>query len=192
MEAAALSSDPTAPQGSESPSVSRLLELGRAAYQLAVHLLGSDQGADDVVQQAYLQALKQIGAGGEPREERPWFLRIVANAAKDSRKREARRRRREADVQRIDRGEAKPREELVASLRRELWAMDEKYRVPIALCYEQGLSQREAAAVLDIPVPPNNPSPLEIIELRALAFDPAVELAGAPAATSSAASGSRS
>jgi hypothetical protein len=44
-----------------------------------------------------------------------------------------------------------PDEELIAALASNLAALDEKYRLPISLCYEQDMLQREAAAVLGIP-----------------------------------------
>jgi hypothetical protein len=41
--------------------------------------------------------------------------------------------------------------ELVTELRRAMAALEEQYRVPVALCCEEGLTQREAAAILGMP-----------------------------------------
>lgn len=50
-----------------------------AAYNLARWLLGDDQGAQDVVQEAYLRAFKYFD-GFHGGEARPWLLGIVRNA----------------------------------------------------------------------------------------------------------------
>jgi RNA polymerase sigma-70 factor, ECF subfamily len=51
-----------------------------AAYNLARFLMGNDQDAEDVVQDASLRAFRFFGnfRGGN---SRPWFLKIVRNAA---------------------------------------------------------------------------------------------------------------
>lgn len=50
-----------------------------AAYNLARWLLGNEQGADDVVQEAYLRALRYFGSfHGD--NAKPWLLGIVRNA----------------------------------------------------------------------------------------------------------------
>ncbi len=51
-----------------------------AAYNLAVWLLGDKQDAEDVVQEAYLRALKFFDTS-PVRESRAWLLRIVRNVA---------------------------------------------------------------------------------------------------------------
>jgi RNA polymerase sigma factor (sigma-70 family) len=147
-------------------SVARLLGLHAAAYQLAARILGPREGAEDVVQQAYLEAIAQIRAGAPPQEERTWFLRVVANGAKDHLKLEARRRQREVSVA-SDKDQVNPPapdgelvarpfddaqgRELVERLRKAMDALEDDFRAPVALCCEQGLTQREAALVLEIP-----------------------------------------
>jgi len=133
-----------------------LLALSEPAWRLAVRILGRVEGAEDVVQQACLVAVRQMRSGPPPAELRTWFLTVVANAARKHLRTEARRARREADVSREDRTTENPEagslsRELVAALRGALERLEEKYRVPVALCCEEGLSQREAAAVLEMP-----------------------------------------
>ncbi|HTL53614.1 MAG TPA: HEAT repeat domain-containing protein, partial [Planctomycetota bacterium] len=41
--------------------------------------------------------------------------------------------------------------ELLEALRQALMEMDPRFRLPLALCYEQGLSQKQAASVLEMP-----------------------------------------
>ncbi len=139
----------------ERASAEALVALSGQAYQLAARLLDSSQDAEDVVQQACIDALSHLPAGLPENQLRPWFFTIVANAAKKHRRGEVRRRKREAAVKPVeqnkgaDRGEGKG--ESVAVLRGAMTVLEEKYRVPIALCYEQGLTQREAATVLNMP-----------------------------------------
>jgi RNA polymerase sigma-70 factor (ECF subfamily) len=126
-----------------------LVGLGGAAYQLAVRIVGYDL-AEDAVQQAYLDAFRHVSHSGAPWEQRTWFLRVVANAAKKQRRKNASLKRRER-ARRPDDATPPPSPGLLDGLRAAMDALDEKYRVPIALCYEQDLTQREAAEILDVP-----------------------------------------
>jgi len=133
-------------------AVSRLVGLNSAAYQLAMRIIGSPEQAEDAVQQAYSNALQQLRTGAPPLETRTWFLRVVANAAKDIRKLEARRKgREEAVALRSVRADTGPQDNTVSILKGAVASLEEKYRVPLSLRYEQGLSQRQVAAVLEIP-----------------------------------------
>ena len=134
-------------------SAERLVALSAQAYQLAARILNSSQDAEDVVQGAYLSALDRLPAGLPEDEARTWFLTVVANAAKKHRRGEARRRRREAAVRPVEREKAvdRPGGESVSVLRGAMAVLEEKYRIPVALCYEQGLTQRETATVLRMP-----------------------------------------
>lgn len=129
-----------------------LIALGEAAYRLAARILRREEEARDAVQRAYLLALTKVRAGWKPEETRSWFLMVVANAARDQLRGDASKRRMEANMQREVRPEkAQADGELTAALRRSMDALEEKFRIPVALCCEEGLSQREAAAVLGIP-----------------------------------------
>jgi RNA polymerase sigma factor (sigma-70 family) len=133
----------------------RLVGLSVPAYQLAVHILGSRDDAEDALQQAYANALRNAPPAMPPEELRTWFLTVVANAARDQLKTETRRKRREALMSREELqtdSPGKPDTEVVAALRRAMAELDERHRLPLALCYEQGLSQRQAAAVLGVHV----------------------------------------
>jgi len=132
----------------------RLLALSGPGYRLAVRLTGSHEEAEDVVQQAYLEAVTQVRAGAEPVGERTWFLRVVANRAKDRLRSETSRKRREAAMRPKEESARAPgggEAEIVPLLRRAVDSLEPRYRAPIALCYEEGLTQREAAAVLEMP-----------------------------------------
>jgi len=151
-EGAVLADEPgTAGRAAAEPAVERLLGMSAAAYQVAARVLGAREGAEDVVQQAYLEAIAQLRAGAPPLEERTWFLRVVANGAKDHLKLEARRKRREAAVSPERPVATEVSGELVGLLRQAMDGLEADCRVPVALCCEQGLTQREAAAVLELP-----------------------------------------
>jgi RNA polymerase sigma-70 factor (ECF subfamily) len=129
--------------------------LYKAGFQLAVRILGSREGAEDVAQQACLSYVAQLRTGNRPQSEKTWFLRIVANAAKSRLRDEAAHKRKELTVLHNNRDRAEPdgheNRELIGLLRQALEALDEKYRMALALCYEQGLTQREASEVLGLP-----------------------------------------
>jgi len=130
-----------------------LLDLAAPAWRTAVRALGRREGAEDVVQEALLAAVRQLRASPPPEDLRTWFLRVVGNVAKNHLRTEARRQRREAAVAGEIGSEIRTGEdtELTEALRRAMDSLDAKHRLPVALCYEEGLSHREAAAVLEVP-----------------------------------------
>jgi RNA polymerase sigma-70 factor (ECF subfamily) len=130
------------------------LAYSAAAYRLAAHLMGFDEAVEDVVQQAYVDFMQKPRSSPPPDNGRAWFLRIVAHKAHDFVRGEARRRKREAAVasQLSDsQANTQPDSELVGELRQALRQLDEKYRLALALCVQEGLTHREAALILDIP-----------------------------------------
>jgi len=133
-----------------------------AAYNLARHLTGNPADAEDVVQEAYLRALKYFdGFRGESvREGRSWVLAIVRNTAHTWRRRQ----RPEASVTEFDErihsesvAHAHPETALLAaatreSLTRELGDLPAEFREVIILRELQGLSYKEIADVTGVPV----------------------------------------
>jgi len=141
------------PRSERDSATGRLLALGGPAYLLALRILGSREAAEDAVQVAYLNAWKWLQSRNPPDDERAWFLRTVANAARSTRRADRARARREKlmPAAPAQAHEPRPDPETVETLRSALGKLDEKYRLPVSLCCEQGLSQREAAAVLEMP-----------------------------------------
>jgi len=138
-------------EGARRPGLEPLLGLREVAFRFAQRLVGEPNLAEDVVQQAYVDALNYLGRGALHEESlRAWFLRVVSNAARSHLRSEIARKRREAAVPAAVQ-EPSPERGLVEPLRVAVSALEVKYRAPIVLCYENGLSQREAAAVLEIP-----------------------------------------
>jgi RNA polymerase sigma factor (sigma-70 family) len=146
-------------------SIERLLDLSAPAYRVAMHVLGSAQSAEDVVQQAYLEAVGRVRSGPPLLDERTWFLKVVSNIAKDHQLREHRRLRKEAAVKESGKPAGSGAEgessvapidsargrELVEQLGAALASLEAKYRLPVVLCCQEGLSRREAAEILDLP-----------------------------------------
>jgi RNA polymerase sigma-70 factor (ECF subfamily) len=143
------------PDGRAGPDfLARLVGFHASAYRLALHVLGNTESAEDAIQQSYLEVISRIRTAPPPHDERAWFLRAVANTAKDHLKREARRRKREAAVVvEQTRSMSGPglESELTGALRATLASLEAKYRLPLALCYQEDMTQHQAAAVLGIP-----------------------------------------
>lgn len=125
---------------------------------MATVVLGTAEGADDVVQQAWLRAWRGIGSFRTDRAFRPWLLHVVANTARNDRRSRGRRAHlvvRAGQVAGREVGASAEdlvvtdldRERVVTGLNR-LRAAD---RLVIALRYFEQLSEREMAEVLTCP-----------------------------------------
>jgi len=130
----------------------------RAAYNLARWLLRNDQDAEDVVQESFLKAYKAQASfrGGEAKT---WMLSIVRNTAMDFR-------RRYKSAMAVPLGEQgyepeddspDPERVLLEQSRREqvrhaITNLAEEFREVIVLREIEGLSYKEIASVLNIPM----------------------------------------
>jgi RNA polymerase sigma factor (sigma-70 family) len=134
----------------------------RGALRVATVVLGTAEGADDVVQQAFERAWRAMPRFDDQREFRPWLLRIVANAARNQRRARGRFARlavRAAAHSPGGNGAApadNPEERAVADVerRRVVTAMNRlrtEDRLVIALRHFEQLSEREMADVLGVP-----------------------------------------
>jgi RNA polymerase sigma factor (sigma-70 family) len=133
-----------------------------AALRVATVVLGTTEGADDVVQQAMERAWRAMPRFDERRPFRPWLLRIVANAARNDRRARGRFARlavRAASHSPDGNGAAVavgPEEATVADgeRRRVVEALNRlraEDRIVIALRHFEQLSEREMVDVLDVP-----------------------------------------
>lgn len=127
-----------------------------AALRVAAVVLGTTEGADDVVQQALERSWVALDQLDSERAFRPWFLRIVANLARNERRSRGRRAHLASRMGAVENGVATPeevvvedheREEVVAALSR----LDASDRLVIALRHFEDLSEREMSEVLDCP-----------------------------------------
>ena len=143
--------DSMVPGGGREALLGELLAWRDQAYLTALRVTCAPALAEDAVQDAYVRAVEHLRKSDPPEEPRAWFLSAVANCARNCIRTESRLRRR---GQAMDHGEP-TREpvsgELVAALRTEMDRLEERFRLPISLCFEQGLSQREAALALGCP-----------------------------------------
>lgn len=133
-------------------------------------MLGDRQGAEDVFQEAFLQAHLSAGSFDETRRFRPWLFTIAANKARDMLRKKGRRKTAELsapiggggerDASFIDLMEidvAAPHERLSADERdqqvqRVLNAMSPALREVLLLAYFQRLSYAQIADDLGIPL----------------------------------------
>ena len=133
-----------------------------AAYTLARYLTRDDHDAQDVVQDAYLRALKYFGGfrGEESGEARAWVLAIVRNTAHTWR------RRHRADALATEFDEERHSEAVTGdhpaaaldrdtareSVRQALERLSPEFREVIVLRELQGLSYKEISDVTEAPV----------------------------------------
>jgi len=119
-------------------------------------VLGDASDADDVVQTASERAWRAIATVDPQRGFRAWFLRIVANSARNQRRARWRRRRAELRVAIQPRGTTTDTVDLVTAAEREvvvaaLNRLDVMERLVIALRHFEQLTEQEMAEVLDCP-----------------------------------------
>jgi len=133
-----------------------------AAYRLARHLMRNDSDADDVVQEAFLRALKYFGGfrGEGPSQSRAWLLAIVRNMAHTWR----RRLHTGSSTTEFDEtvhseaiadehpGSALSRRHLRETLAEVLDRLPPEFREVIVLREMEGLSYKEISEVADVPV----------------------------------------
>lgn len=150
----------------------RLIEdYADRAYQFAYHLCGNVDEAQDVVQEAFLKAIRGWEAFDESQDFWNWFLAILRNIHCDRRRRYERRNCVSLDVP-IEGGgeeaetfadtladgdagcllERLTREQGQQEVRDAFDSLGEEARAVLTLCDIQGLSYEEIAEVLAVPV----------------------------------------
>jgi RNA polymerase sigma-70 factor, ECF subfamily len=142
-------------QAGDAAAFEELLAAHRAsAFRVATVVLGGAFGADDVVQDASVRAWRSVSTVDAGRGFRSWYLRVVANTARNDRRSRARR---TALALRVaaqpTRDVADPQEHAVtaADRRRVIDAMNglgSDDRLIIALRHFEQLSENEMAEVL--------------------------------------------
>ncbi len=114
-------------------------------YRVAYTILRDDDACRDALQDAALKAWEKRHSLRENRYFRTWITRILINTCYDILKR----RRRIVSMEDI-REQPVPPPDLTLSLA--LHALPEKLRLPLVLCYSEGMSYQEAADALHVPV----------------------------------------
>jgi RNA polymerase sigma-70 factor (ECF subfamily) len=148
----------------------RALPHLRALYGLALRLTGDASAAEDLVQDTYLKGLQAFVTLRDPDRVRPWLFQILSRLVIDRRRTSGREVPLETPED-LDRFSLYDRiadedplpysdrlhEDFLAQFRDEdvrgaLVRVPEAYRVPLVLCYVEGLSYRELAELLGCPV----------------------------------------
>ncbi len=126
----------------------------RRAFGVALRLLGQQEDAEDLVQDAFLTALQKIDTFDTARDFSPWFYRILGNRCLKARKARWRRRTQElpADVQSADRSPLveTERSELRSHLLHALEDLPERQRTILKMFDLEGFSSPEIAGILSI------------------------------------------
>jgi RNA polymerase sigma-70 factor (ECF subfamily) len=132
------------------------------AYRVAYRLLGQEADALDAVQNGFVKALRHLGGFRGRSSFKTWLLRIVTNAALDLRRQRERRRALAADAARprgagmpapaADPGRGAEEAELRERLAGALQVLPAPHRKTFVLHADGGLSYREVADALGIPV----------------------------------------
>ena len=123
-----------------------LLRVGR-------HLAPTPGDAEDLVQATFLTAIEAVDSHQRGRPVLPWLLGILANQARESRRRTRRRpdpARLRGDVVVDVEGEVATAE-LERELAKAIGELPEVYRPVLRLWFEHGLEAREIAATLERP-----------------------------------------
>jgi len=126
-----------------------LLSHWRSAYLLALRITQNTHAAEDLVQEAYVRAFARL-RNEKLDDARTWLLRITANLSKNWLRDRANRLRKETQMQSPAPAES-TLNELRDALKAQLEMLEEKYRTPLSLHYEQGFTFREVAEILEVP-----------------------------------------
>lgn len=114
-------------------------------YRVAYSILQNDDACKDALQDAALKAWEKRHSLREERYFRTWITRILINVCYNTQ----RKRRRIVSIEEIAEPSAPPPDlELALALQ----ALPEKLRLPLVLCYSEGMSYQEAADTLHLPV----------------------------------------
>jgi RNA polymerase sigma factor (sigma-70 family) len=117
-------------------------------------LLRRSEDAEDAFQAAFVILARKGLRIAERQTIGGWLHGVAYNVALDARRRGARRRAKEQQVETMPQPIVMPGEdqsELLAVLDRELTRLPEKYRLPVVLCELEGQSRKEAARHLGLP-----------------------------------------
>ena len=115
-------------------------------YRVAWSVLRNNADCEDALQDAALRAWEKRAWLRDERFFRTWITRILINACTDTQ----RKRRRTVPLDEIPEQAAASAPDPALALALE--ALPEKLRLPLVLCYSEGMSYEEAADALRIPV----------------------------------------
>ena len=118
-----------------------------ALYRMAVSILRSPPDAEDAVQQALLNAWA-ARKKASPGLEKAWLMRIVINESLTI----LRKRRRTLPTEDFPALAAPEADDSAAALHAAIRALPESLRTPLLLKYMEGMTEKEVAAALALPL----------------------------------------
>lgn len=113
-------------------------------YRVAFTILRKDDVCSDALQDTALKAWEKRSTLREPRYFRTWITRILINTCYDMQ----RKRRRVVLLEEIHPSATPPPDPTLAFA---LEALPEKLRLPLVLCYSEGMNYAEIAETLHLP-----------------------------------------
>lgn len=119
---------------------------GDMLYRVAFTILRNDDACRDALQDTALKAWEKRLTLREPRYFRSWVTRILINTCYDTQKK----RRRVVLMEDIPEPSAPPPPD--PALAAALGALPEKLRLPLTLCYSEGMTYAEIAQTLHLPL----------------------------------------
>lgn len=150
-EASAESLDPAA--GVDHPEIGTLVEqFYSPVFRFAYRLSGQASDAEDLAQQAFMDAQRKLHTLRDPEKVRPWLFMIVRNLYR--RKIRDQKQDRQVTLEAV----AEPMAEVERGpldnegLQAALDTLPEEFRTVLLLFYFEELSYREIAAHLDLPI----------------------------------------
>ncbi len=117
---------------------------GGMLYRVAWSILRNDDDCKDALQETALKAWQKRSALKDEQYFRTWIVRILINTCYDTQ----RKRRRTVSIEEIQEPACPPPD---PSLALALEALPEKLRLPLTLCYSEGMSYAEIARALHLP-----------------------------------------
>jgi RNA polymerase sigma factor (sigma-70 family) len=143
------------PEGRE-PALRVLIERhGPMVLGLCRRILGDNGAAEDAFQATFLVLVRKAESLRGCQVLTTWIYGVALRVARKEKAREARRRvveRKAAVARSVDPSEDIERAELRSVIDEEVGQLPERYRMPLILCYLEGLRHEEAARRLGCPV----------------------------------------
>lgn len=125
-----------------------VIKQQRQLYRIAVSYTGSSADAEDAMQEALLRAWNRRNTLRDVAYFSTWLNRILINECKTL----LRKRKRHVLQPDLPNISTPPPDEQAALLRAALFALPEKYRVPLTLNLLEGYTVQEIAALLSLPL----------------------------------------
>lgn len=120
----------------------------RRMYRIAISYTASSADAEDAMQEALLRAWDRRDSLRDEALFATWLTRILMNECKSL----LRKRRRLTPVAELPALSTPPEDEQAADVRRALFAMPERYRVPLVMSLLEGYKLQEIAAMMKLPL----------------------------------------